>query len=152
MTKKPVKKQVTKVSKKSDKKRYAPNVKEKYMCVKHKQFFTEELVRWKKDIISSNSLTNLLNSSDDSVSSADMVDQASSYTDKSVEMKALTRSRKLIEKIDSALRRIKDDTYGYCEETGEPIGLKRLMARPVATLSIEAQERHERDEKIFIEG
>jgi DnaK suppressor protein len=80
-----------------------------------------------------------------------MVDQASSYTDKSVEMKALTRSRKLIEKIDSALRRIKGDTYGYCEETSEPIGLKRLMARPIATLSIESQERHERDEKIFID-
>ena len=84
-------------------------------------------------------------------SSADIVDQASSYTDKSVEMKALNRSRKLISKINSALQRIKDGTYGFCEETGEPIGLKRLMARPVATLSIEAQERHERDEKIFIE-
>ena len=117
----------------------------------NKQFFKEELHRWKNDIIKSNSLTNLLNSSDDSVSSADMVDQASSYTDKSVEMKALARSRKLIEKIEAALRRIKEDTYGYCEETSEPIGLKRLIARPVATLSIEAQERHERDEKIFIE-
>ena len=104
-----------------------------------------------KDIIKSNSLTNLLNSSDDNISSADMVDQASSYTDKSVEMKALSRSRKLIEKIDAALMRIKNDTYGYCEETSEPIGLKRLIARPIATLSIEAQERHERDEKIFIE-
>ena len=109
------------------------------------------MLRWKKDIIKSNALTNILNSSDDSVSSADMVDQASSYTDKSVEMKALVRSRKLIEKIDSALRRIKDDTYGYCEETSEPIGLKRLMARPVATLSIDSQERHERDEKIYID-
>ena len=117
-----------------------------------KKFFTAELLRWKKDIIKSNSLTNLLNSSDDNISSADMVDQASSYTDKSVEMKALDRSRKLIEKIEAALRRIKDKTYGYCEETSEPIGLKRLMARPVATLSIESQERHERDEKIFIDG
>ena len=151
MTKKPAKKPTVKVSRKSDKKRYIPNVKEKYMCTKHKQFFTEALLQWKKDIIKSNSLTNLLNSSDDSVSSADMVDQASSYTDKSVEMKALTRSRKLIEKIEAALRRIKDDVYGYCEETSEPIGIKRLMARPIATLSIEAQERHERDEKIFIE-
>tara|TARA_B100000767_G_C19621195_1_gene474141 strand:- start:429 stop:887 length:459 start_codon:yes stop_codon:yes gene_type:complete len=151
MPKKPVKKSLVKVSKKSNKKRYIPSVKEKYMCPKHKQFFTEELLKWKKDIINSNSLTNLLNSSDDSVSSADMVDQASSYTDKSVEMKALARSRKLIEKIESALRRIKDDTYGYCDETSEPIGLKRLVARPIATLSIEAQERHERDEKIFIE-
>jgi DnaK suppressor protein len=151
MPKKPVKKSLVKVSKKSNKKRYIPSVKEKYMCAKHKQFFTEELLKWKKDIINSNSLTNLLNSSDDSVSSADMVDQASSYTDKSVEMKALARSRKLIEKIESALRRIKDDTYGYCDETSEPIGIKRLVARPIATLSIEAQERHERDEKIFIE-
>ena len=151
MPKKPIKKSLAKIVKKTDKKRYLPNVREKYMCAKHKQFFINELLKWKKDIINSNSLTNLLNSSDDSVSSADMVDQASSYTDKSVEMKALARSRKLIEKIESALRRIKDDTYGYCDETSEPIGLKRLVARPIATLSIEAQERHERDEKIFIE-
>jgi DnaK suppressor protein len=94
----------------------------------------------------------MLNSSDDNISSADVVDQASSYTDKSVEMKALARSRKLIEKIDAAIRRIKDGTYGFCEETSEPIGLKRLMARPVATLSIEAQEKHERDEKIYVES
>jgi len=151
MPKKPIKKTTSKVKKKSNKKSYIPSTKEKYMCVKHKQYFTEELLKWKKDIIKSNSFTNMLNSSDDNVSSADMVDQASSYTDKSVEMKALTRSRKLIEKIDAALSRIKNDTYGFCEETSEPIGLKRLMARPVATLSIEAQERHERDEKIFIE-
>ena len=85
-------------------------------------------------------------------SSADMVDQASSYTDKSVEMKALNRSRKLISKINAALKRLVDGTYGFCEETGEPIGLKRLMARPVATLSIEAQEKHERDEKIFVDN
>ena len=121
------------------------------MCAKHKKYFTEALLNWKKDIIKTNSLSNLLNSSDDNISSADVVDQASSYTDKSVEMKALARSRKLIEKIEAALRRIKDGTYGYCEETSEPIGLKRLIARPVATLSIEAQERHERDEKIYIE-
>ena len=151
-TKKTVVKKTIKIEKNSSsKKRYTPNSKEKYMCAKHKQFFKEELLRWKSDIIKSNSLTNHLNSSDDSVSSADMIDQASSYTDKSVEMKALARSRKLIEKIESALRRIKNDTYGYCEETSEPIGLKRLVARPVATLSIESQERHERDEKIFIE-
>jgi DnaK suppressor protein len=151
MPKKPAKKPAKKNTKKITKKRYIPTDKEKYMCVKHKQFFTEELLKWKKDIIQSNSLTNLLNSSDDNVSSADVVDQASSYTDKSVEMKALNRSRKLIEKIDAALRRIRDETYGYCEETSEPIGLKRLIARPVATLSIEAQEKHERNEKIFIE-
>ena len=125
--------------------------KKKYMCAKHKKFFTNELLRWKRDIVKSNSLSNLLNSGDDNVSSADIVDQASSLTDKSVEMKSLNRSRKLISKIESALKRIKDGTYGYCEETGEPIGLKRLIARPIATLSIEAQERHERDEKVFID-
>ena len=140
------------LKKKTSKKKYAPNSKEKYMCIKHKKFFTEELLKWKRDIVKANNLGNLLNSSDDNVSSADIVDQASSYTDKSVEMKALNRSRKLIAKINLALQRIKDDTYGYCEETGEPIGLKRLIARPIATLSIEAQEKHERDEKIFVDN
>ena len=144
-------KKIKNTPKKSKKKQYLPSIKEKYMCAKHKKFFNDELIRWRKDIINSNSLSNMLNSSDDNISSADVVDQASSYTDKSVEMKALTRSRKLIEKIDAAIRRIKDGTYGYCEETSEPIGLKRLIARPVATLSIEAQEKHERDEKIYIE-
>ncbi len=144
MPKKTVKKSVTK-------KKYTPNLKEKYMCAKHKKFFAEKLQNWKKEILKSNNLTNLLNSSDDNMSSADMVDQASSYTDKNVEMKSLARSRKLIEKIDSAIRKIKDGTYGYCEETSEPIGIKRLIARPIATLSIEAQEKHERDEKIYIE-
>ena len=139
------------LKKKTTKKKYTPNSKEKYMCSKHKKFFTDELLKWKNDIIKANNLGNLLNSSDGNVSSADMVDQASSYTDKSVEMKALNRSRKLIAKIDMALRRIKDGTYGYCEDTGEAIGLKRLMARPIATLSIEAQEKHERNEKIFID-
>tara|TARA_B100001989_G_scaffold252417_1_gene234370 strand:- start:1779 stop:2201 length:423 start_codon:yes stop_codon:yes gene_type:complete len=137
--------------KKLNKKKYIPNIKEKYMCAKHKKFFTEELIRWKKDIIKSNNIGNIINSSDDNVSSADILDQASSHTDKTVEMKALNRSKKLIGKIDSALRKIKDGTYGYCEETGEPIGLKRLIARPIATLTIEAQEKHERDEKIFID-
>jgi DnaK suppressor protein len=139
------------MAKKPTTKKYIPNSKEKYMCAKHKKFFTEQLLIWKRDIIKANNLGNLLNSSDDNVSSADIIDQASSYTDKNVEMKALNRSRKLIAKINSALQRIKVGTYGFCEETGEPIGLKRLIARPVATLSIEAQERHERDEKIFVE-
>ena len=139
------------LKKTSAKKKYTPNTKEKYMCAKHKKFFTEELLKWKTDIIKANNLGNLLNSSDDNVSSADVVDQASSYTDKTVEMKALNRSRKLISKINAALQKIKEDTYGYCEETGEPIGLKRLIARPVATLSIEAQEKHERNEKIFVD-
>jgi DnaK suppressor protein len=137
--------------KKSKQKVYIPNNKEKYMCAKHKKYFSDELVRWKKEIVKSNNLGNILNSSDDNISSADIVDQASSYTDKTVEMKALNRSRKLIEKIESALLRIKNGTYGYCEETSEPIGLKRLIARPVATLSIEAQEKHERKEKIYMD-
>ena len=137
--------------KKTAKKKYIPNSKEKYMCAKHKKFFTERLIAWRKEIVKSNNESVVLNNLDDNSSSADIVDQASSYTDKSVEMKALNRSRKLISKINSALQRIKDGTYGFCEETGEPIGLKRLMARPVATLSIEAQERHERDEKIFVD-
>ena len=138
--------------KKTTIKKYTPSSKEKYMCAKHKKFFTDELLNWKRDIIKANNLGNLLNSNDDNVSSADIVDQASSYTDKSVEMKALNRSRKLISKINSALQRLKDGTYCYCEDTGEPIGLKRLMARPIATLSIEAQERHEKEEKIYIEN
>ena len=121
------------------------------MCAKHKKYFSEALLRWKNDIIKSNNLGNILNSNDDNSSSADIVDQASSYTDKSVEVKALNRSRKLISKIEQALRKIKEGTYGYCEETGEPIGIKRLLARPIASLCIEAQEKHERDEKIFVD-
>ena len=137
------------LKKKTPKKKYIPNSKEKYMCAKHKKFFTEELINWKKDIIKANNLGNLLNSSDDNVSSADIVEQASSYTDKTVEMRASNRRRKLINKIDQALKRIIDGTYGFCEETGEAIGLKRLIARPIATLSIQAQEKHEQQEKIF---
>ena len=86
---------------------------------------------------------------DDNSTTADIVDQASSYTDKNVEMRAINRQIKLILKIDSALRKIKDGTYGFCEETGEPIGIKRLIARPVATLSIAAQEKHEKEEKVY---
>ena len=138
--------------KKGHSKKYAPNDKEKYMCAKQKKFFTNELLRWKRDIVKSNTLSNILNSGDDNVSSADMVDQATSLTDKSVEMRSLNRSRKLISKIESALKRIKDGTYGFCEETGEPIGLKRLIARPIATLSMEAQEKHERNEKVFVDN
>ena len=136
------------LKKKTTKKKYIPGSKEKYMCAKHKKFFTDELLKWKKDIIKANNLGNLLNSSDDNVSSADIVDQASSYTDKSVEMKALDRSRKLISKINAALKRLKDGTYGYCEDTGEPIGLGRLKARPIASLSVQAQELHEKMERV----
>ena len=132
-------------------KKYIPNKKEKYMCEKHKAYFRQKLNEWKNDIIKSNSQA--LYSSDlvDNVSSPDIVDQASSYTEKNVEMRTVNRQIKLISKIDAALKRLKDETYGFCEETGEPIGLKRLIARPIATLSIAAQEKHEREEKIYAE-
>ena len=132
-------------------KTYIPKEKEKYMCAKHLAFFKKKLSDWKVDLIKTNNEALYNSSMDDNSTSADIVDQASSYTEKNVEMRAINRQIKLISKIDSALKRIKDGTYGFCEDTGEPIGLKRLMARPVATLSIEAQEKHERDEKIFIE-
>ena len=131
-------------------KKYVPNSKEKYMCAKHKKYFNEKLSNWRKEIIKSNSESVILNNIDDNSASADIVDQASSQTEKSVELRASNRRRKLVNKIDQALKKIKDGTYGFCEETGEPIGLKRLIARPIATLSIEAQERHEKEEKIFI--
>ena len=131
-------------------KTYVPKEKEKYMCAKHLEFFKLKLTEWKKDLKISNNEAIYNASMDDNSSSADIVHQASSYTEKNVEMRASNRRRKLVNKIDSALKRIKDDTYGYCEETGEPIGLKRLIARPIATLSIQAQERHEQEEKIYI--
>ena len=102
-----------------------------------------------KEIIESNSKSLYLNEVDQEISSSDMVDQASSQTEKSVEMRTLNRQRKLLSKIDKAIEKIKDNTYGYCEDTGEPIGIKRLMARPIATLTIEAQEQHEKNEKIY---
>tara|TARA_B100000029_G_scaffold262961_1_gene259161 strand:+ start:34 stop:441 length:408 start_codon:yes stop_codon:yes gene_type:complete len=130
-------------------KKYTPSEKEKYMCEKHKAFFKKKLIDWKQEIIESNSKGLYLNNADHEISSPDIVDQASSQTEKNVEMRTLNRQIKLLSKIDKALKRIQDNTYGYCEETGEPIGLKRLIARPVATLSIEAQEKHEKNEKIF---
>ena len=137
------------MQKKQLKKKYSPSTKEKYMCIKHKKFFNEELIKWRKELVKTNNLGNILNSSDGNTSSADIVDQASSYTDKNVEMKAINRQIKLISKIDQALIRIKDATYGFCAETTEPIGLKRLMARPVAELCIAAQEKHEKEERVY---
>ena len=132
-------------------KKYIPNKKEKYMCEKHKTYFKLKLTEWKNEIIKSNSQALYSSNLVDNVSSPDIVDQASSYTEKNVEMRTVNRQIKLISKIDAALKRLKDETYGFCEETGEPIGLKRLIARPVATLSITAQEKHEREEKIHAE-
>ena len=130
-------------------KKYTPSEKEKYMCSKHKTFFKARLMEWRKEITKSVSNVMNLNDTDDNLSSPDILDQASSQTEKSVEMRTVNRQRKLLLKIDQALNKIKDNTYGFCEETGEPIGLKRLMARPIATLSIEAQEKREKNEKIF---
>jgi len=130
-------------------KTYIPKDKEKYMCAKHLAFFKKKLTDWKADLVKTNNEALYNSSMDDNSTSADIVDQASSYTEKNVEMRAINRQIKLISKIDSALKRIKDGTYGFCQETGDPIGLKRLMARPVATLSIAAQEKHEKEEKVF---
>ena len=130
-------------------KKYIPNEKEKYMCEKHKVFFKKKLLEWKNEIIKSNSKGLYLNNVDHEIASPDVIDQASSQTEKTIGMRTLNRQIKLVSKIDKAIKRIENDTYGYCEETGEPIGLKRLIARPIATLSIEAQEKHEKNEKIF---
>ena len=132
-------------------KKYIPNEKEKYMNTKQKAYFKTRLTDWKNEIIEGNNKNLYLKDVDQEISSADIVDQASSQTEKTVEMRTLNRQRKLLIKIEQAIKKIKDDTYGYCEETGEPIGIKRLIARPIATLSIEAQEKHERNEKIFID-
>ena len=139
----PAKKVPIKISK-----TYVPKETEKYMCEKHKVFFRMRLNEWKKELIKANNEALYNGSMDDNNISADLVDQASSYIDKNVEMKAINRQIKLISEIDKALRRIMDDTYGYCLDTAEPIGLKRLMARPVAKYTIAAQEKHEKDEKV----
>ena len=130
-------------------KTYVPKESEKYMCEKHKVYFKNKLTEWKKDLVRTNNEALYNSSLDDNSTSADIVDQASSYTEKNVEMRAINRQIKLISKIDSALKRIKDGTYGFCEDTAEPIGLKRLMARPVATLCIAAQEKHEKEERVY---
>ena len=130
-------------------KKYIPNEKEKYMCEKHKKFFKKKLIDWKNEITESNAKGLYLNEIDREISSADIIDQASSQTEKTVEMRTLNRQIKLLSKINKAIKRIDDDTFGFCEETGDPIGIKRLIARPIATLSIEAQEKHEKNEKIY---
>ena len=140
---KPLSKAPVKISKS-----YEPKDTEKYMCEKHKIYFRMRLTEWKKELIKANNEALYNGSMDDNNISADIVDQASSYIDKNVEMKAINRQIKLISEIDKALRRIREDTYGYCLDTAEPIGLKRLMARPVAKYTIAAQEKHEKDEKV----
>ena len=132
-------------------KKYIPKESEKYMCEKHKLYFKNKLTDWKKDLVRTNNEALYNSSLDDNSTSADIVDQASSYTEKNVEMRAINRQMKLISKIDSAIKKIQEGTYGFCEETAEPIGLKRLMARPIATLCIAAQEKHEKNEKVYAE-
>ena len=119
------------------------------MCEKHKLFFKNKLTEWKKDLVRTNNEALYNSSLDDNSTSADIVDQASSYTEKNVEMRAINRQMKLISKIDAAMKKIQEGTYGFCEETAEPIGLRRLMARPIANLCIAAQEKHEKDEKVY---
>ena len=127
---------------------YKPSEDESFMCDRQKDYFRRKLLTWKEDILreSRETLAALQNENENH---PDIADRASSETDRAIELRARDRQRKLISKIESALARIEDGTYGYCEETGEPISLKRLDARPIATLSIEAQERHERRERVY---
>jgi len=127
-------------------KTYRPTQKEKFMNAKMKEYFRQKLENWKSELLKESSQT-LNNLQTENEAKPDMTDRASEEIDRTFELRARDRERKLINKIDAALRRISDGSYGYCEETGEPIGLKRLEARPVATLSLEAQEMHEKAEK-----
>ena len=125
---------------------YKPTAKEKFMNAKQQAYFRQKLNKWRSELLDEASETRQ-NLQETSISEADIADRASTETDRSLELRTRDRARKLISKIDEALERIDDGSYGYCEETGEPIGLKRLEARPVATLSLEAQEMHEKAEK-----
>ncbi len=129
---------------------YRPSEDEPFMNERHRAYFRQKLLAWKEEIIRQTRET-LAGLHEDSTQHADLADRATSETDRALELRARDRQRKLIAKIDAALARIEDGTYGYCEETGEPIGLKRLDARPIATLSLEAQERHERRERVYRE-
>ncbi len=129
---------------------YRPSETEAFMSERQRAYFWHKLVVWKEDIVRQTRQT-LSDLHEDSTQHADIADRATSEADRALELRARDRQRKLIAKIDAALARIEDGTYGYCEETGEPIGLKRLDARPIATLSLEAQERHERRERVYRE-
>jgi RNA polymerase-binding transcription factor len=127
---------------------YRPSDKEPFMNDRQREYFRKKLLDWKDDILKEAKET-LQHLQDENQNHPDLADRASSETDRAIELRARDRQRKLIAKIDEALTRIDDGTYGYCEETGEPIALKRLEARPIATLTIEAQERHERRERVY---
>ncbi|WP_137392031.1 RNA polymerase-binding protein DksA [Rhodoligotrophos defluvii] len=127
---------------------YKPSENEQFMNPRQREYFRKKLLAWKEEILreSKETLEHLQN---ESAQLPDLADRASTETDRALELRTRDRQRKLIAKIDEALQRIEDGSYGYCEETGEPIGLKRLDARPIATLSLEAQERHERRERVY---
>ena len=127
-------------------KNYKPTQKEKFMNAKMKEYFRQKLISWKKDLLKESSQT-LNNLQSENEAKPDITDRASEEIDRSFELRTRDRERKLINKIDAALKRIEDGSYGYCDETGDPISIKRLEARPVATLSLEAQEMHEKAEK-----
>lgn len=127
-------------------KNYKPSEKEKFMSARQREYFRRKLLEWRAELLGESSET-LKNMQEESLAEPDMADRASLEADRSLELRTRDRQRKLISKIDEALERIDDGNYGYCEETGEPIALRRLEARPIATLSIEAQERHERMER-----
>jgi DnaK suppressor protein len=129
-------------------KSYRPTDKEPFMNERQKDYFREKLTIWRDDILKEAKET-LQHLQDENQNHPDLADRASSETDRAIELRARDRQRKLINKIDAALHRIDEGSYGFCEETGEPIGIKRLEARPIATLSVEAQERHERRERIY---
>ena len=129
-------------------KTYRPSDKEPFMNERQRDYFRAKLLAWREDILKEAKET-LLHLQEENQNHPDLADRASSETDRAIELRARDRQRKLIAKIDEALGRIDDGTYGFCEETGEPISLRRLEARPIATLSVEAQERHERREKIY---
>lgn len=126
---------------------YRPSEDEPFMNERQRIYFRNKLIAWKEEILKSTVET--LEHLQDSEQHPDIADRASSETDRALELRARDRQRKLIAKIDAALQRIEDGSYGYCEDTGEPIGLRRLEARPIATLSLEAQERHERRERVY---
>jgi DnaK suppressor protein len=127
---------------------YRPTDDEPFMNERQREYFRRKLMRWKHDILKEAQET-LAALQSENENHPDIADRASSETDRAIELRARDRQRKLIAKIDAAMARIEDGTYGYCEETGEPISLKRLEARPIATLSLEAQERHERNERVY---
>src|ERR1700726_1752573 len=132
-------------------KTYRPSDKEPFMNDRQREYFRKRLLTWKEEILKEARET-LQHLQDENQNHPDLADRASSETDRAIELRARDRQRKLIAKIESALQRLDDGTYGYCEETGEPISLKRLDARPIATLSVEAQERHERRERTHRES